>query len=576
MNPLFTDPLLQTCLVGLAVNAVSGFAGVYLWRENRRERYLLYWAIAWLLNAARWVLHYPAETDPGLRILEALVAAVVLSFLTLAAYELLPAKPWRFRRVAWVVAVLFAGYAVAATLLHRIVELGYILLAAALFFSVWCFLRSYRVTRMTGYVVAAIATASQGILTTGMLLTFGSGVGNFVLTPVFNMVVAGSFLLVAYQRVRNQSEVSERTLQQIFDTAPIAIAIASAPHGEFERANRAALDLLGPHAARLSGRTTLQSGLIADPAERQAIYDDLNAGRSVDGRELAFLGAGGEKRIFAVNARRLDLGEGSRYIFTLYDLTDLRRAQNDLLELNRSLEDRVRARTAALEAANRDLESFSYSASHDLRAPLRAIHNFSQILREDHGAVLDEDAKSLLTRIERGAGRMDNLITDLLEFSSASRKELRTEKIDMRLLVSGVLLDLDAVTPDHAVIEIGELPGAAGDSALLRQVWLNLIGNALKFSGKSQPPRVEIGSVTFAGVPEYHVRDNGAGFDMAYADKLFRVFQRLHAATEFEGTGIGLAIVKRIVERHGGSVRAEGSPGNGASFYFTLGAAPLN
>jgi light-regulated signal transduction histidine kinase (bacteriophytochrome) len=250
------------------------------------------------------------------------------------------------------------------------------------------------------------------------------------------------------------------------------------------------------------------------------------------------------------------------------------RADTQLRELNLSLEQRVRERTAELELANHELESFSYSISHDLRAPLRAINGFSKVLSVDYGAQLDEAAASLLNRINLNAARMSRLIDDVLEFSRIGRGTLNPGRIDMRALVDEVIADLQASFGANAHISLGELPPATGDAIVVRQVWQNLIGNALKFSHKVAQPKIEIAGAKRGGMIEYRVRDNGAGFDAAYADKLFGVFQRLHTAAEFEGTGIGLAIVRRIVQRHGGGITAEGTVGAGATIRFTLPANP--
>ena len=245
------------------------------------------------------------------------------------------------------------------------------------------------------------------------------------------------------------------------------------------------------------------------------------------------------------------------------------RIEGELRALAATLERRVAERTAALQAANRELESFAYSVSHDLRAPLRAIAGFAHILREDYGAALAGEPARFLARIEDNALRMGELLDALLELSRSSRAALAPEPLDMRALVRSVLAELPGA--ERAEIALGELPGARADSRLVRQVWVNLIGNALKFSRGADSPRVEIGGApAAAGFVEYWVRDNGVGFDPNYAGKLFGVFQRLHPEAEFEGTGAGLAIARRIVERHGGKITAESAPGAGATFRFTL------
>jgi light-regulated signal transduction histidine kinase (bacteriophytochrome) len=234
----------------------------------------------------------------------------------------------------------------------------------------------------------------------------------------------------------------------------------------------------------------------------------------------------------------------------------------------RHLEDEVRARTEALVAANKDLESFSYSVSHDLRAPLRAVDGYARMLEEDYGARLDDEGRRLLSVVRDNAGRMGRLIDDLLAFSRLGRREPAKQAVEMTALAREVADEVGSGTA--ALIEIGELPPAVADRALMRQVWVNLIGNAVKYSAKRADPRVEIGGRVNGSDNVYWVRDNGVGFDMRYVEKLFGVFQRLHGADEFDGTGVGLAIVQRVVARHGGRISAHSAPGEGARFEFCL------
>jgi light-regulated signal transduction histidine kinase (bacteriophytochrome) len=235
------------------------------------------------------------------------------------------------------------------------------------------------------------------------------------------------------------------------------------------------------------------------------------------------------------------------------------------------LEDRVASRTAALEAANRELESFSYSVSHDLRAPLRAVDGFAAILTEDHAAELSDDARRYLSRIRTSAQQMGALIDDLLAFSRLGRQQISQHDVDMDDLARTVVEEACRTEGrDTAEIDIRPLPPARGERSMLKQVFANLVQNALKFTRGRQPARIAIGASVSEGEIVYFVSDDGVGFDMGYADKLFGVFQRLHPAEEFEGTGVGLAVVKRVVERHGGRVWAESSPGEGATFHFTI------
>jgi light-regulated signal transduction histidine kinase (bacteriophytochrome) len=255
------------------------------------------------------------------------------------------------------------------------------------------------------------------------------------------------------------------------------------------------------------------------------------------------------------------------------DITDRKLAESQIKALN----EKVEHRAAQLEAANKELESFSYSVSHDLRAPIRAISGFSKLLLQDHGAQLDQEARRKLDIVMSETRRMGTLIDDLLAFSRLGRQPMRIAELDMHGLVEGAYGRLSAQHPGAKVdFHLGILPDAMGDRALLEQVWVNLLSNALKFTSKRDKPQIEVGASNDGKEHVYFVRDNGAGFDPRYQSKLFGVFQRLHDAEDFPGTGVGLALVDRIVTRHGGRVWAESKPEEGATFYFTLPKAPVN
>jgi PAS domain S-box-containing protein len=264
-------------------------------------------------------------------------------------------------------------------------------------------------------------------------------------------------------------------------------------------------------------------------------------------------------------------GKPRQYVAIRADITERKRAEEEVHQLNSDLERRVADRTAELESANRELEAFSYSVSHDLRAPLRAIDGFSHALAEDYEAQLPAEGQRFLRTIRASAQRMGALVDDLLKFSRLGRQSLQTRTVDMTALVHAVLGDFEQERHNRRVdVRLGSLPACEGDAALLKQVWANLIANAFKYSRKRDDAVIEIGASLGDGLTTYYVRDNGTGFDMAYAGKLFRVFQRLHRMEEYEGTGVGLATVQRIVLRHGGKVWAEAAVDQGATFFFTV------
>ena len=235
-------------------------------------------------------------------------------------------------------------------------------------------------------------------------------------------------------------------------------------------------------------------------------------------------------------------------------------------------EQEIQRLAAELEAAKKELEVFSYSVSHDLRAPLRAVDGFSRILVEDYAERLDDDGRRMLGVIRAEAQRMGHLIDALLVFSRLGRQEMKLETIDMHELAQAVFDELAAREPERKLqLDLRLLPAACGTRTMIRQVWENLIGNAIKFTKGRQVGEIEIGVRNGEdGSPVYYVKDNGAGFDMRLAEKLFGIFQRFHSEEEFPGIGLGLALVQRILHRHGGSIRAEAEVNRGATFYFTL------
>jgi PAS domain S-box-containing protein len=358
---------------------------------------------------------------------------------------------------------------------------------------------------------------------------------------------------------------SERRYHSLFDAA-LDYILVIAPDGVLVDVNPSACRALGYSKDEVLGT---HFSRIVDPAALDRLLpraDEIVERRKVRGeREIRCKDGSRVSVEFAASA----LPDGN-VLAVVRDVSERKRAQAALAELNASLEQRVQERTAELEAANRELDSFSHSVSHDLRAPLFQINGFATLLRKDRASSLSSDAVRFLECIEHGSDQMGQLLESLLGLSRAGRVALQRSPVDMQALVGEVLMMLRGPETARAELRIGELPQVRGDATLLRQVWQNLLGNALKFSRHAESPRIEVGAERRDGAIEFFVRDNGAGFDMQQAGRLFGVFERLHTDQEFEGTGAGLSIVKRIVERHGGRVGASGEPGRGACLRFSL------
>jgi len=274
-----------------------------------------------------------------------------------------------------------------------------------------------------------------------------------------------------------------------------------------------------------------------------------------------------------ITAMRNAQGELIGFSKVTRDLTERKSAEERIQALNHNLEHHV----AELTAANRELDAFTYSLAHDLRAPLRHIHGFATILMENFQEKADDEAKRLLGKILKSSKEMGVMVDDLLNFARLGRVELQRTRVDLAQMVEEVKRQLEPDMQGRSINwEVDALPTVSGDPALLRQVLVNLLSNAVKYTSKEPDAQIKVGSRNGGSEITMFVRDNGAGFEMQYAEKLFRVFQRLHRAEEFEGTGVGLANVRRIIERHGGRIWAEGAPGKGATFYFSLPAKEIH
>ena len=334
-------------------------------------------------------------------------------------------------------------------------------------------------------------------------------------------------------------------------------------------ANRRLAELLAASLSTLVG-TPIERFVAAEDRARLAELFATQAGEIRGSGEFTFL-TGNSRRIRAhVSVTELPEATGPAWSLVATDLTERVRMEEEL-------ERRVAARTAELERVNKELETFAYSVSHDLRAPLRAVDGFSKALLDDYGAQLDDDGRHYLQRLRAGAVRMGNLIDQILELSRMSRRRFERAPVDLSALAGEVVAELNAAEPDRRVqVEIQDGLLAEADLELVRNVLQNLLANAYKFTSKTESPWIRFGAVEQDGVPVYFVADNGAGFDMAHAERLFRPFHRLHRESEFPGDGIGLATVVRAVHRHDAVIWAHGAVNEGATFHFSLtpGAQP--
>ncbi|MFW5866794.1 MAG: PAS domain S-box protein [Armatimonadota bacterium] len=370
----------------------------------------------------------------------------------------------------------------------------------------------------------------------------------------------------------NALRESERRYRTVFENTGAATCLIDADT-IIVLANEGFAQLAGAPRAEIEGSLSFTDLVAAYEVERMVSYHTARrtpGGEAPNRYEFDFVTLDGEtRRVFL----HIDTIPGTKTsVASLVDVTELRRTQTELRALTEELEERVRERTAQLQAANEELEAFAYSVSHDLRAPLRAIDGFSQAVVEDYADTLDETGRDYLQRVRRASQKMGQLIDDILQLSRITRAELKLDRVDLSALAAEIIGELREESPDRSVDVVIEPDLTVdADRRLLRTALKNLLGNAWKYTGNEEQARIELGShLDESGRRVYHVADNGAGFEMEYAGKLFQPFQRLHREDEFPGVGVGLATVRRIIRRHGGSIRAEGAPGQGATFYFTL------
>jgi PAS domain S-box-containing protein len=504
---MLNDSLLLVAIVGTFTNGSAMAVAFWLWTQEKSDRTLLFWGLFWLFGTLRWLIHLPADQTAWLRTMEAgLVVPLMFLFVSLGSYDLLPAKPWRRIHVAAGTAVLLFALGTAGIVFERPMETSYALAGLSYLVCAACLWQAYRQTGMSGHLFAAAVFFSWFSWFLVGLLQLGDDIAKTIVGPLLNIPAALSLVVTVFQRRERRLAESEHTLHKIFETAPTPLIIVRAPLGEIERANRAALEMLGVPAADAIGRTGIEHGLVADVLTRQAIYADLQAGRKVERRELQLLREG-ETRTVSVNADRIPLADGDRYIFSLYDLTGLRRTE-DALRAAAEETRRLYARLASVEDEERRA---IHAELHDrVGANLSALRLQLDVIDGLLGGAAD-------ARVTRHLQQAREIAVETIAFTRDLMAELRPPALDDFGLLAGLrsYADTQSLRLDLPIDVSGEelapRPGHPVEDALFR-IAQEAILNAARH-GRPSCISIELGMR--GGQAFMTVADDGIGFDPA-------------------------------------------------------------
>ncbi len=569
LGGVFAEPLAQACLVGMVLNLTACMASGFFWRRDRAEGFLAYWSAGYAFGALRWVATYFAlrHDAPAAVLLAGLSASAALSLELTGAYSLIDQRRKSLRTMFLGLLAILVTLTLASVSHNMLAPVFGVVSLAILGSAAAIFWRAHAVQPLSAYRIAAFAMLFNFMAWALGLALMGRTFVITIFPPLLTLPTMIAFFSIAYQRALANVRDSEQTVNTLFDTVPMPVVISRPPEGAIERFNRRAQELFGLNADVHIGKSAPQSGMVADIEKCDAMHLELAAGRDVRNSEGLYRTTSGQPLQMSVNASRVELRDGVRYVFALYDLSDIRRVEQALQELNASLEQQVADRT-------RDLESFSFSVSHDLRAPLRAIDGYAAMLADEAGESLSAPALACIARIRENCQRMGQMIDAMISMARLGAARFEPTLVDISALAAEIARDLETADPQRRVeVRIEPWMRATADIGAVRVILENLMRNAWKYSSKVPLAQITVGSETRGSTRVYFVRDNGAGFDMQRAGELFQPFARLHDAAQFEGDGIGLATVARVIRSLGGRIWAEGKPGEGATFRFTLGPA---